>query len=124
MAIRAKSGEGPLTLRQATAGLRLIEDAEQASRDPYLTMNWDAAPADKIRRSAGAGGLLRAVRRSQLRIHRLKTALGEPAFALVWSACIQRLPIRVLERRHHLARRAGPGALAEVLERVASAYDG
>lgn len=124
MALRAQLGEGPLTLRQAAAGVRLVEDVEQAARNPSLTMNWDAAPADKTRRSGVSGGRIHPARRAQLRIDKVKSALGEGAFALVYSACIRRLPTRELERRHGLARRAGHKALAAALETVAEIYDG
>lgn len=124
MAVRARLGEGPLTLRQTTAGQRLVEDVEQASRGPSLTMDWDAAPADNRRRSGGSGGRIHPARQAQQRIERMKSLLGDAAFALVHAACVQSVPIRVLERRFGLVRRAGARTLAAALEKVAEIYDG
>jgi hypothetical protein len=124
LARNATCGQGPLSLRQAMAGLKLIEDAEQGARVASLTMNWDAAPADKNRRSGGEGRPVRAARAAQVRINRVKAALEEGEFAFIYSACIQGVSLRVLERRQGLPRHGGPRALGAALEKVADVYDG
>jgi hypothetical protein len=124
LALQATGGHGPLSLRQAMAGLKLVEDVEQAARVASLTMNWDAAPADKNRRSGAPGGRSRAARAAQVRINDVKAALGEAEFAFVYSACIQREPLRGLERRYDMARKAGVKALGAALEKIAEVYDG
>jgi hypothetical protein len=124
LARRALTQDGLLTLRQVTAGLKLVADAEQSGRDPGLTMNWDAGPADRQRRSGRGPVRLRAARQSEQRIRRARAALGEPAFALVWSACIEEAPFSYLEQRYRLPPNGGARALAKALERLADLYDG
>jgi hypothetical protein len=123
LALRAQNGEGPLTLRQASAGLKLIADAEQAGRDPTLTMNWDAGPVDKRRRDGRQPYRTGAARKADTRIRCARDALGE-AFALAWSACIEQFPLSRLERRHRLPAHGAAAALAEALEKLAHVYDG
>jgi hypothetical protein len=123
LAIRAEAGLGPLTRRQAVAGLKLIADAEQAGRNPSLTMNWDAGPADKQRRDGRMPWRMRVVRKADARVRRARETLGD-AFGLVWSACVDQLPLARLERRHELPAREGAAALAAALEKLANLYDG
>jgi hypothetical protein len=124
LAMKARRGKGSLTLRQAMAGLRLIEDAEQAGRDPMLTMNWDAVPADKQVRSGGAGGRWSNARRAATRIAKVQAALGECAFEIAYAACVLRIPLRTIERRFSLPRLGARKALAAALEKAADVYDG
>ena len=119
----ARLGRGPLSLRQALAGLRLIEDAEAAARDSLLTMNWDAVPADRNTRSGRDGGLQPHARRAAQRIERIRTALGKQDFALVYSACVERVPLKALQRRFGLKRLGARTALPDALEKVAEVYD-
>jgi hypothetical protein len=126
LAQQAFRAEGPLTMRQASAGLQLIEDAEQASRDPGLTMNWDAGPADKKRRGPGAPPASRASVAATGRIRRVREALAsrETDFPLLWAACVQQLSLQGLQRRFNFTRRALGPALEGALERLADAYVG
>jgi Domain of unknown function (DUF6456) len=120
----ARHGRGPLSLRQALAGLRLIEDAESAARDPLLTMNWDAVPADRNTRSGGNGGLQPRAQRAAKRIGHIRAALGRRDFTIVYAACVERVPLRTLERRFGLKRLGARKVLPEALETVAEVYDG
>jgi hypothetical protein len=123
LAEMARHGRGALTLRQALAGLRLIEDAEQAARDVLLTMNWDAVPADKNARSGG-GRPSSPARRAAKRIECIRAALGERDFNFVYAACVQRVHFKVLESRFGLKRLESRKWLPEALEKVADVYDG
>jgi hypothetical protein len=128
LAKRVLAHEGPLTLRQATAGLKLIADAEQSGRDFGLTMNWDARPVDRRRSSSSSNGKgparLRAARQAERRIRRARARLGDQKFALLWSACIDQDSLSRLEQCHRLPRHGAAGALAEALELLAAVYDG
>lgn len=126
LAVAAFAGNGPLSMRQASAGLKLVEDAEQASRDPGLTMNWDAGAVDKQRRSGGAPVGPRVAMAAGRRLVRVRSAMGEaePAFAIVWAACVQQVSLLALRRRFDLKKGAAGEALGEALERLADAYDG
>jgi hypothetical protein len=120
----ARHGRGPLSLRQALAGLRLIEDAEAAVRDPLLTMNWDAVPADRNTRSGRDGGLQPHARRAARRIERIRAALGKRDFTIVYAACVERVHLKTLEQRFGLKRLGARTVLPEALEKVAEIYDG
>jgi hypothetical protein len=124
MAAQARQGRGPLTLRQALAGLRLIEDAEQAARDALLTMNWDAVPTDRQVRSGRDGGFAAPTRRAAQRIERIRKALGERDFSIVYAACVQRMLFGALEHRFGLRRLGARTVLPRTLEKVAEVYDG
>jgi hypothetical protein len=119
---RARRGDGPVSLRGAAAGLRLVKDAELAARRKALTMDWNAAPSDRRRRGPSAGGLGPALE-AEKRLAALKQRVGE-GFALVWTVCISGAEIGAAERRFGLERRSGAERLAEELERLADAYDG
>jgi hypothetical protein len=120
----ARHGRGPLSLRQALAGLRLVEDAEAAVRDPLLTMNWDAVPADRNTRSGTSGGLQPHARRAARRIARIRKALGKQNFTIVYAACVERVHLKALERRFGLKRLEARRLLPDALERAAEVYDG
>ena len=120
----ARQGEGPLSLRQALAGLRLIEDAENAARDSLLTMNWDAVPSDRNTRSGGNGGLQRHARMAAQRIDCIRAALGKRDFAIVHASCVDRANLKKLETRFGLKRLEARKWLPEALEKVAEVYDG
>ena len=123
LARRAEGGEGPLTLRAVQAGLRVIQDAEISYRRPGLTMNWDAIPADRGRRSAGSGGLSVTAREADERLRLAKAALGEAGFGLVWRACVEAEPLTVLARQTGIAAATVVTRLGASLERLADTYD-
>jgi hypothetical protein len=123
LAFRAERGEGPLTLRQALAGLKLVADAEQAGRDSTITMNWEAGPVDKRRRGGHASRRLRAAQAADRRLRRAREVLGAD-FTLLWRACVEQVPLSRLSRGHRLSVRAVPAALAAALVRLADFYDG
>jgi hypothetical protein len=120
----ARHGRGPLSLRQALAGLRLIEDAEAAARDSLLTMNWDAVPSDRNTRSGKNGGLQPHAQRAARRIERIRAALGKRDFTIVYAACVERVHLKALEQRFGLKRLGARTVLPEALEKIAEVYDG
>ncbi len=126
LALKAGRGEGPLTLREAAAGRRLIADAEASLRLPGLTMNWDAVPSDGSQAGAapGAGGPRGgAALAAANRLQRLRREAGARAFDLAWAACVDGLPLAVLERRFGLASRSAGRHLSGALETMADAYE-
>ena len=120
----AREGRGPLTLRQAMAGLKFVADVEQAGRDPALSMNWNAVPADKQRRLPKSGGPPRAAREAEKRLRRVRVLLGVANHALVWNACVEHMYLNELEKRLDLPPRSAGAALAAALETLADVYDG
>ncbi len=124
LAHKAREGLGPLNLRGAEAGLRVIRDAELQANDSRLTMDWDAGPADRNRRSGVEGGRRGAARDATRRLRRLEAVIGEDAFAMAWALCVEGAAIGALQRRFGLKRRVLFIRLAETLEAVADAYDG
>jgi hypothetical protein len=123
LARRAAEGEGPLTLRQSSAGLRLTADVEAAGRDPCLSMAWDGTPGARGRRQGGRSSRPVSAGDAMRRLARVKARAGAPAFALAHAACVEGRTLVDLEARFGLARRSGAEALARALEAVAAGYE-
>ncbi len=123
LANRAREGDGPLSLRQVEAGLRLIADAEQAGRDPKLSMRWDGVVRDGGGGASG-GGLSPVARGAERRLRRVRTEAGERAFMLAWAACVEARPMVVLAVRAGVGAKRAAGMLAAALEKIAKGYDG
>lgn len=124
LASRAQAGEGPLTLRQAMAGLRLIADVEQSLNGERISMDWSGLVVDGRRRRGCDGGLAHAARRARDRIARVRSEAGEALFALAWSACVERASLRALARERGVKGREVQRRLGLALEKLAEAYDG
>ena len=124
LAMLAQEGRGPLSLRQVMAGLRLVRDAEQAASDARLTMNWDAGPVTRQRRSGTTPGAVGDAVRALRELQALRETLGEPAWRFLWAMCVDGDSLRALMRRFGLQSREMHAAAAEALERLAEAYDG
>ena len=123
LAWRARRGDGPLTMRHLQAGLRLITDVEQRETSRGLTMDWDAGPVDRQRRSGTSGGLRGLAMKTSERVRRVKRHMSADAFSLVWALCIEAKPLREIRAKFGIATRHMEGAMAEALEEVAVAYD-
>lgn len=123
LARRAAEGEGALSLRQASAGLRLTADVEASGRDPSLSMAWDGMPGERGRRRGGRSGRPMSAGEAVRRLARVKAHAGEFAFALAHAACVEGRPLADLEARFGLVRRSGAAALANALEAVAAGYE-
>lgn len=123
LAWRARRGNGPLTMRHLQAGLRLITDVEQRESSRGLTMDWDAGPVDRQRRSGTSGDLRAMAMKTSERVRQVKRHVSEYAFSLVWALCIEALPLRQVKAKFGIATRNIEGAVAEALEEVAAAYD-
>jgi hypothetical protein len=123
LAQRARMGEGPLSLRQVEAGLRLIRDAEQAGRDPKLSMRWDGVVVDGGG-GPSAGGLAPVARQAEQRLRSVRAEAGEAAFTLAWTACVEARPMVVLAVRAGVGARKVGVMLAAALEKVAKGYEG
>lgn len=123
LAMRARKGDGPLTMRHVNAGLRLIADAERRETSRGLTMDWDAGPVDRQRRSGGKGGLRGAAAEAGKRLRRVKALLSEDDWALAWAVCIEGLSLRAAMHRFAIGQRNVGKTIAEALEAVALAYE-
>ena len=123
LASRAQAGEGPLTLRQAMAGLRLIADAEQSEQSERITMDWSGLVVDGQRRRGRNGGRTHAARKARDRIARARADVGKAPFALVWSACVERASLSALARERGVRNREVQRRLGQALEKLAAAYD-
>jgi hypothetical protein len=124
MVKQAMVGEGPLSLRQANAGRRLIVDAELAARVAGTTMNWDAMPVDRQQRAGREGGSPRSARSAAARLRRVREAAGDEAFNLAWALCVEETATSVMAARAGLSFRGMSSRLAQALEAIAGAYDG
>lgn len=88
-----------------------------------LTMNWDAGPVTRQRRSSvpvGPGGDAQLATR-ELQV--LRGALKEATWRLVWSLCVDGDSLRAIARRFGIVPRDVHGKVAEALEALAAAYD-
>jgi hypothetical protein len=124
LAMLAREGRGPLSLRQVQAGLRLVRDAERAAADARMTMNWDAGPVTRQKRGGGAGGRRGDAKLAARFLHRLRERLGEWEWRLAWALCVEAESLRTLKRRFSISQRDVQRVLAETLEKLAEGYEG
>ena len=123
LALRARKGEGPLTMRHVQAGLRMIADVERRETSRGLTMDWDAGPVDRQRRGGGAGGLRGSSAQAQRRLRRVKALAGAEAWSVAWAVCIEGASLRGVQARFALLQRDVGKTVAAALEAVALAYE-
>lgn len=123
LAQQAAAGEGPLSLRQALAGVRLTADVEAAMLDRSLSMTWDGMPGPRGRKGGGRAARGSSTSAAQARLRRVRAGVGEFSFELARAACIDGRTLADLEVRYGLARRSCAEALAHALERLADAYE-
>lgn len=123
LAWRARKGEGPLTMRHVEAGLRLIKDVEQRESSRGLTMDWDAGPVDRQRRSGTSGGFRGLAAKASERVRRLRRHMSVDGFSLAWALCIEAMPLRTLSAKFGISKRHVEGVVAEALEEIARAYE-
>lgn len=122
MARQARAGGGPITLRQTQAGLRLIADAERAVADARLTMDWDAGPSDKNRRGGSNGGRVGGALAAANELGRVRRRMGEPAWRLVWSLCVDGDSLKHVMQRFTITQTAIKAQVEQALEKLAEAY--
>jgi len=123
LAVLARRGAGPLSMRQVKAGMRLVADAERENNSAGLTMNWDAGPSDGRPRGPRRGGQTSSAASASARLKRVRALAGEPSWSLAWLACVEGATLRELKARMALSQRAVGAALAHALEQVANAYE-
>jgi hypothetical protein len=124
LAIQARSGHGPLTLRHVKAGMRLAADAEREATGPGLTMDWLAVPAGKTRRGPGRGGQAASAAEATRRLRLVRSRVGEPAWRIAWATCVESATLATLRRQFGLDDDGLGPEIAAALEAVADAYDG
>lgn len=123
LAIRARKGDGPLTMRHVQAGLRLIADAERRDTSGGLTMDWDAGPVDRQRRGGTNGGRRGTAAQAAHRLRRVRGLMSANAWALVWAICVEAMSLRGVRERFGIGHRRVGKVVAEALEAAALAYD-
>lgn len=123
LATAARKGQGPLSMRHVQAGLRLIADAERRDTSKGLTMDWDAGPVDRQRRSGVAGGFRGSAAEAARRLRRVKALAPEDAWKMAWAVCVDAVSLRSLQTRFGLGQREVRPAVAAALEAIALAYD-
>jgi len=123
LAVLARRGEGPLSMRQVKAGMRLVADAELETNSGGLTMNWDAGPSDRRRRGPQGGGQSASSAQASARLKRVQALAGEEAWKLAWIACVEGVSLKDLKARSGLGQRTLGPALARALEQLANAYE-
>jgi hypothetical protein len=124
MARQAREGRGSISLRHALAGLKLIADAERAAADARLTMDWDAGPSTKQRRSASGGGGRAgdALAAAQI-LRRLRGCVGESAWRMLWALCVDGDTQIAVMKRFAITQGVIKARVAEALEKLAVAYE-
>lgn len=128
LARAAAEGRGPLDARRLQAARRLIADIELAGVWRSGSMNWDATPVGRGRRSgAGAGGGAAGgpglAVEARARLRRLEAVVGGWALRIAAAACAGGMTLGALERRFGLAARSAGEELADALDAIADAYD-
>jgi len=123
LAVLARRGAGPLSMRQVKAGMRLIADAEREHNSAGLTMNWDAGPTDKRARGPQRGGQTLSAASASARLKRVRALAGEDAWRLAWLACVDGATLEALKEKTGLPQRAVGAALARALAQLANAYE-
>lgn len=123
LALQARRGMGPLTLRHVQAGLRLIADAERGANAGCITMEWDAGPVDRQKRSGSAVGLQGMAVDAMRRLRRARAMTDPVQWSLAWALCVDGQPLRTLQRRFGLGKRISGAAFAAAMEAIANAYE-
>ena len=123
MARQARAGGGPISLRQALAGLRLIADAERAAADARLTMDWDAGPTTRQRRGASGGGRAGDALAAAQRLRQVRGRVDEAAWRLAWALCVDGETRVAVMKRFGITHTFIKARVAEALEQVAVAYE-
>lgn len=123
LAVLARRGRGPLSLRQVKAGLRLIADVEQEENSRGLTMNWDAGPADAQRRGPRKGGQTASASNASVRLKRVRSLAGDHSWSLACMACVEGATLQAIKRRMAYSQRGVGLALSRALEDIANAYE-
>ena len=124
MARQAREGGGPISLRHAQAGLRLIADAERAAADARLTMDWNAGPTTKQRRGASGGGRASDALAAAQLLRRLRRRIGEDVWRMVWALCVDGETLNAMMQRFAVTQKLIKARVAEALETLAVAYEG
>jgi Domain of unknown function (DUF6456) len=123
LARQAREGGGAISLRHAEAGLKLIADAERAASDTRLTMDWDAGPTTKQRRSASGGGREGDALLAARRLQKLWARIGEDGWRVAWALCVEGETLNAVMERFAISPKAIKAQVAKVLETVARAYE-
>ena len=123
LALQARRGVGPLTLRHVQAGLQLIADVESSANTDRITMDWDAGPVDRQRRAGKAGGLHGIAVDAARRLRHARAMMDPVQWSIAWALCVDGQPSRAVRRRFGLGHRNSGVALAEAMEAVANAYE-
>ena len=123
LTLQARKGMGPPTLRHVQAGLRLISDAERSANVDRVTMDWDAGPVDRRKRSGITGGLQGMAVDAARRLRRARAMMDPVQWSLAWVLCADGQPLRALRRRFGLGQRISGAAFAAAMEAIANAYE-
>ncbi len=123
LATNARRGEGPLTMRHVQAGVRLVADAELQENSGGLTMDWDAGPVDRQRRSAPAGGPKVSATGAAKRLRRVREAMDQRQWRIVYVLCVGGLSLRRMRTQFALGQGKAAGVIAEAMEALATAYE-
>lgn len=123
LALQARKGVGPLTLRHVQAGLRLISEAESSANADRVTMDWDAGPVDRQRRSGKAGGLRGIAIDAARRLRRARAMTDPVQWSIAWALCVDGQTLRALRRRFGLGQKVAGAAFAAAMEALANAYE-
>jgi hypothetical protein len=123
LAVLARRGRGPLSMRQVMAGLRLIADAERAAADVRVTMNWEAGPVTRQRRGSSDGGRRGDAKLAARFLERLRARVGDDAWRLLWALCVEGESMKSVKKRLAIAQRDVHPRVACALEVLAGAYE-
>lgn len=123
LAMKARRGEGPLTLRHVQAGVRLVTDAELQDNSGGLTMDWDAGPIDRQRRGASAGPMKAGAAGAAKRLKRVRAAMDERQWRIAWVLCVGGLSLRKVRAQFALGQGKTHDVIVQAMEALADAYE-
>ncbi len=123
LALQARKSQGPLALRHVQAGLRLISDVETSANADRITMDWDAGPVDRQRRSGKAGGRRGIAVDASRRLRHARAMMDPVQWSIAWALCVDGQPLRAVIRRFGLGQRNSGVAFAAAMEALATAYE-
>ncbi|MFC7290914.1 DUF6456 domain-containing protein [Hirschia litorea] len=120
----AKQGKGPFNKRQVDAALCFLRDLEAQGTHAGLVMNWtQIANIREKNRSNSSVSKAYYSSLASYRLRELSKIMSERDYSILHAACVAQLSLTSIESKFGLSKRSAGHMLAEILEKVANAYD-
>ncbi|MFT3725387.1 MAG: hypothetical protein QM773_17595 [Hyphomonadaceae bacterium] len=98
-------------------------DAERGANAGRITMDWEAGPADRQKRSGRTHALQGKAVDAARRLKRARAMTDPVQWSIAWALCVDAQPLRALRRRFGLGHRNAGSAFEAAMEAVANAYE-